>query len=394
VTTPKMDRKQNMLAQLSWPRAIELFLNQWTTDHPGLRPATLDHYREQLETRLAAFAFEQGITTVNKFTRADLQGFKKWLDEYQTLRGPISQRGKQMALNCAKMLLRWAYQPGVLTEDVGRYVRGYQLNPIQAPRATQSDDLELLLSAFSPHTAAGIRNTAMVYLMALCGLRVSEVCGLNAGDLHPREGQLTVRSEITRGQRIRTVDLPSVIRNGMMTTRPEIAEALTAWLAIRARTFPQLEDHDPLFVTLEANRLTTHAAQDSAENIREAGQRLTVDAIRLVLRRAAERVGLDPRLVMPHRLRHHFGLSAAAAGVDQAALMRAMGHSSPLMTSRYAVVDEQEQRRQFARADITAGVRLPRLREPRVLTPTELDDTLTKDDTSLSEIARRLFSRE
>ena len=385
---------RTVVPHLGWQAAIDLFLRRWTADHPDLRPATLDHYREQLETRLAAFAAERGIATVDRFTREHLRAFITWLDEYQTRRGPISQRGKQMALNSAKMLLRWAHQQGLLAEDIGRYVKGYRLDPVQAPRATRSDDLEVLLSAFTPRTATGVRNTAMIHLMALCGLRVSEVCGLNAGDLNPREGRVTVRSQIGRGRRVRSVDLPSVIRDGTVMTRPEVAEALTAWLAVRARAFPHLEDKDPLFVTLEPGRTATGPEGETAGGIREAGQRMTVDAIRLMLRRAAERAGLDPKLVMPHRLRHHFGLSAAAAGVDQTALMEAMGHTSPLMTARYAVVSDEERRRQFARADIAAGVRFPRPTGQRPPSRADVEDALAEDGASLSEIARKLFSRK
>jgi len=234
----------------------------------------------------------------------------------------------------------------------------------------------------------------MIHLMALCGLRPSEVCSLNAGDLHPREGRVTVRSETGRGPRVRSVDLPSVVRDGMVTTRPEVAEALTAWLAVRARAFPHLEDSDALFVTLEPSRTSAGSNEEPEGRIREAGQRMTVEAIRLMLRRAAERAGLDPKQVTPRRLRHHFGLSAAAAGVNQTALMEAMGHSSPLMTSRYAVVGDEERRRQFARADIAAGIHFPHPRDTASPSRAELNDVLEEDGVSLSEIARKLFSRE
>ncbi len=105
-----------------------------------------------------------------------------------------------MALNSAKMLLRWCHDKGLLPEDVTRGVKGYRLDPSSQPQATRSDDLDALLSAFSLGTAMGVRNIAIVQLMALCGLRVSEVCGLNAGDLNPRDGRVTVKSEASRGR--------------------------------------------------------------------------------------------------------------------------------------------------------------------------------------------------
>lgn len=375
-----------------WSTLIERFLEAWESEHPDLRPATMKHYREQLHTRLGAFASERGIASVQDFTREHLRELVDWLDAYMTPRGPISQRGKQMALNCAKMLLRWCHREGLMPQDISRSVTGYRLEQEARPQATRSADLDTLLAAFNLGTASGIRNTAMVHLMALSGLRVSEVCRLNAGDLNPRAGQVTVRSETSRGVRERKVDLPSVVRDGELMTRPEVSEALTAWLAIRARSFPGLDDDDPLFVALEPGRSSAEKEGGGEEDEGTAGRRMTVDGVRLMLRRAAARAGIDPRLVAPNRLRHHFGLSAMAAGVSQSAIMAAMGHTSPLMTTRYAVDSEEERRRQFARADIAGGVNFPDARRRRSPTRGDMEESL-QEEVSLSEIARRLFRR-
>ena len=78
---------------------------------------------------------------------------------------------------------------------------------------------------------------------------------------------------------------------------------------------------------------------------------------------------MDPKLATPHRLRHYFGLSSAMAGVPTTALMRAMGHRSPIMTARYSEFADSERRWAFARADITKGMKLPTstVAEPRAL---------------------------
>ncbi len=380
------------MESLNWSALIGRFLQAWAAEHPGLRPATTKHYREQLETRLAAFAAEREIPSVRDFTREHMRAFVTWLDEHVTRRGPMSQRGKQMALNSAKMLLRWCYREGLLAEDISRSVKGYRLNGGWKPQATRSDDLDALLAAFNAGTPMGIRNIATIYMMALCGLRVSELCGLNAADLNPCEGLVTVRSETRGGTRVRSVDLPSVIRDGRLMTRPEVAEVLTAWLAVRARFFPELEDADPLFVALEPGRASA-GSEKQEPDAGGAGRRMTVDGVRLMLRRAAKRAGIDPKRVTPNRLRHHFGLSATAAGVNQAALMEAMGHKSPLMTMRYAAITDEDRSRQLARADIAGGVRFPDAQRHRLPTREDVEGTL-EEEASLSEIARKLFARE
>jgi integrase len=82
------------------------------------------------------------------------------------------------------------------------------------------------------------------------------------------------------------------------------------------------------------------------------------EAVRTVLRRTAAEAGIAPALFTPHRLRHYFGLSSAMAGVPTTALMRAMGHRSPIMTARYSEFADSQRRWAFAKADITKGISL------------------------------------
>jgi integrase len=234
----------------------------------------------------------------------------------------------------------------------------------------------------------GIRNTAMVHLMALCGLRPAEVCDLNAGDLYPIDGIVIVRAATGRERWARNVEFPSVIRDGRVTTLPQMAETLLVWLEIRARTFPHLEDDDPLFVTLEPGR-TTGADGNSEGGIRSAGQRLNVEAIRLMLKRAAARAGIDPRHVTARRLRHYFGINAAASGVGNLGLMESMGLRSLRMTERYTAGDESDSPPRCGWENMALGVQVVPPRPLRRLT-----DGPKSNAMGISELARWLFNRE
>ncbi len=57
---PAMELRREASEDLSWEAAIELFIAGWRDDHPGIRPGTLEHYREQVVNRIAAFAKERG----------------------------------------------------------------------------------------------------------------------------------------------------------------------------------------------------------------------------------------------------------------------------------------------------------------------------------------------
>ena len=359
--------------ELGWEAAIRLFMEGWAADHPGIRPRTLGHYRDQLLTRIAAFAQERGITSVQDFTRHDLRAFVAWLDRVATYTGrPLTPRGKQMALDTARRFLLWLYQERLLPDDITGQVRKYRLDKDPEPRATPGADLEKILSSLNLSTPTGIRNLAMIHLMAFCGLRVAELVGLNASDLSLEEGRVRVRAENSKGRRTRFVDLPLTISDGREVVKPEVAELMASWLRVRSGACPHLGDEDALFVTLGPNQFSRPlpTAEEPGPDARPPGERMKTDAVRVILNRAAARAGVDPRLATPHRLRHYYGLTTAKAGVPTTALMRAMGHRSPLMTARYSEFADSERRWAFARADITKGISIPGLRPTEAAAPT------------------------
>jgi len=359
VPAPAAARRQAS-ADLQWESAVELFVQCWAADHPGIRPLSLRYYRKQLGSRLAAFALGQGVTRVQDFSRSDLRAFVAWLEAYVSCyQRPLTQRGKQMALNAAKTFFKWLHQEQIVSEDIGAQVRTYRLDKNTEPRATPTADLEKLLDVLSSRPT-GIRDRAMVYLMAFCGLRVSELVGLNMADLDLVSGRVRVRAETSKGRRTRSVDLPLMIRDGQEMVKPEVTRVLSSWLALRAQTEQPLDDDAPLFVGLDP-RTRNHTSRGTSTlttATRSARERISVHTVRSILRRAAQKAGVAPRRVMPHRLRHYFGLASAKAGVPTTALMRAMGHRSPTMTARYSEFADSERRWAFARADIAKGIRL------------------------------------
>ena len=168
---------------------------------------------------------------------------------------------------------------------------------------------------------------------------------------------MRVRAETSKVRRRRFVDLPLTLSEGREVVRPEVAELMASWLRLRSHACPHLGEDDALFVRLGPNQFAygTSETGNTGAKVRLPGERLTTDAVRTILKRVAVEAGVDPHLVTPHRLRHYFGLTSAMAGVPTTALMRALGHRTPLMTARYSEFADAERRWAFARADITNG---------------------------------------
>ena len=174
-------------------------------------------------------------------------------------------------------------------------------------------DLARLLDEPDTSTVAGKRDAAILALMAMHGLRVSEVAGLDVSDLDLDAGTVRV---LGKGQKVRTALLvgPS-------------ADAIRRWLQVR----PDVAEHgEPaLFVS-------THCPAK--------GTRLSVRAIRKATDRHLDRLGLKREGVSCHALRHTYATQARAAGAKLDAISRALGHSSIDTTMIYSrIVDARSE---------------------------------------------------
>ncbi len=143
--------------------------------------------------------------------------------------------------------------------------------------------------------ASGLRDHALVCLLALNGLRVSETLAADVTDLGHERGHHTLRLHRKGGKR-QTVALA-----------PRTADALGTMLAGRT--------DGPLFVTRTGKRMDRHAALK-------------------IVRRLARTASIE-HPVSPHSLRHGFVTAALDAGVPLRDVQDAAGHADPRTTRRY-----------------------------------------------------------
>lgn len=136
---------------------------------------------------------------------------------------------------------------------------------------------------------------AMICLLTLNGLRISEACSINVDDLSFEYGHRTVRVA-RKGGELQTLPLS-----------PKTARALDT--AIGERT------SGPLLLTAANTRMTRF----------NAGK---------IVARLGRRAGL-PYRVHPHMLRHSFATTALDAGVPLHDVQDSMNHADPRTTMRY-----------------------------------------------------------
>jgi len=169
------------------------------------------------------------------------------------------------------------------------------------PRTLPPEQTALLLQSTSAISES--RDLALLAVMYGCGLRVSEVAGLNLVDIDMGEAEMRVRG---KGGKERVSPVP----DGVYTL-------LSNYLDLRMG----------------------HAdVSQEALFLNRSGGRLSARSIQRMLKKRALATGADVS-VTPHRLRHSFATHLLAGGVDLRAIQELLGHASLSTTERYTHLD-------------------------------------------------------
>jgi site-specific recombinase XerD len=179
-----------------------------------------------------------------------------------------------------------------------------------------------LLAAANRSTWAGRRDYALMALAMQTGLRISELLGLDCGDVVLGTGG-HVRCE-GKGRKQRSVPLTDPVKS-----------IVEVWLAERGG-----QRSDPLFAT-------------------RTGRRLSVDAVQRRIRLHAETAAahcpsLRGKHMSPHVLRHTSAMSLLHAGVDTTVIALWLGHADVRSTNAYLHADLAIKERALARLTPTS----------------------------------------
>jgi integrase/recombinase XerD len=178
------------------------------------------------------------------------------------------------------------------------------------PRTLSPAEVERLITAANGTTPRSLRDRALVELLYGAGLRVSEAVGLERAsiDLDNR----LVRC-IGKGDKERIVPLGR-----------EAAEALRRYEA-RGRPYLDRRHRAELFLNAQGGALTRAGAF-------------------LILRKLAEKAGLDAQRVHPHILRHSFATHLLEGGADLRSVQEMLGHADLGTTELYTHVSDRRRR--------------------------------------------------
>jgi site-specific recombinase XerC len=270
-------------------------VGRWLDRERGLSPVSVRCYAMQAKAFLAAAG---GPGAVSELDAGMVTAF---IVEHSRGRNGWSAKAMVTSL---RAFLRFAHATGRTAVPLAGAVPAVASWRLAAlPRGLSQAEIGRLLAGCDRDTVTGLRDYAVLSLLARLGLRGAEAAGLRLDDIDWRAGEIAVCGKGSRTER-----LPLPILAG---------EALAAWLAGGR---PWCESR-AVFVT-----------------VRRPYRQLTPGAVRAVMGRACDRAGLERRGA--HRLRHALATEMLRAGASLPEVGQVLRHRSLLSTSVYAKVDQ------------------------------------------------------
>jgi integrase/recombinase XerC len=254
--------------------------------------------------------------TIKAYT-GDLQNFAAYVGsrgwhsiDHVVIRGFLSRLyekglGKTSvarSLAAVRSLYRWLAQEGVVEQNPAALVSTPKL-PKKLPRVPTIEEMNSVLDGQMPEAAAfPERDRLMLELLYGCGIRNSELTGINLDDIRLSAEAILIRG---KGKKERYVPFGDSVKT-----------ALVAYLPARQAV---LADSKMNLPALLVNR---------------RGGRLTTRSVGRIIKKIAVAKGLSSD-VHPHTLRHAFGTHMLEEGADLRAIQEMLGHERLSTTQRY-----------------------------------------------------------
>ncbi|HEX3352076.1 MAG TPA: tyrosine recombinase XerC [Terriglobales bacterium] len=242
----------------------------------------------------AAYAGSRGWKQIDHVT---IRGFLSHLYEKGLGKTSVAR-----SLAAVRSLYRWLAQEGVVDQNPAALVSTPKL-PKKLPRVPTIEEMNGMLDGNMPEVAAfPERDRLMLELLYGCGIRNSELIGIDLDDIRASSEAILIRG---KGKKERYVPFGS-----------SVTAALAAYFPARRQ------------------KLEGRKKNSSALLLNWRGSRLTTRSVGRIIKKIAVAKGLSPD-VHPHTLRHAFGTHMLEEGADLRAIQEMLGHERLSTTQRY-----------------------------------------------------------
>ena len=245
------------------------------------------------------------VKDIGRVSTDDLLVFLIWLNREKQLSN--SSRARRIA--SLKSFFKYCHSKKHLIDSNPAYdLETPKIGKRNPKYLTLEQSTDLLKTAYDAPTESNERDYCMLTLFLNCGMRLSELRGIDIDDIHD-----TVLTVIGKGNKERTIYLNKAC-----------LDAIEDWMKARAN-------------------IKIKPSHDKALFVSKRGTRISDDMIQISIKRLMAQAGIDTKVYSVHKLRHTAATLMYKYGhVDIRNLQQILGHQSVSTTQIYTHVDDEQ----------------------------------------------------
>lgn len=283
---------------MGWDEAI-LGFKQFLTLEKSLSKHSIEAYCRDIE-KLKYWSLDDGSNSPLSLNRKKLEQFSAFIAEMG-----FQATSQARIVSGVRAFYKFLVLDDQLMESPADFLEppktGRKLPVVLSP-----EEIDAMIGSIDRSTDEGERNVAMLETLYSCGLRVSELVGLQITHVHVNEQFIQV---LGKGNKERLVPISE--------------------RAIK---------HIQLYTSNIRNKLNISKRDRDLVFLNRYGRGLTRQSVFLFIKKAALMAGID-KVISPHTFRHSFATHLVEAGADLRAVQEMLGHESITTTEIYTHLD-------------------------------------------------------
>ena len=239
--------------------------------------------------------------TIDKVELKDIQDFLSYITELG-----MSERSQARITSGLKAFFNFLILDNIISENPADLIDAPKIGR-KLPVVLSLKEIDNLQNAIDLSSNEGHRNKAIIETLYSCGLRVSELIGLEITNLHFNDSYIKV---IGKGNKERLVPISN-------------------------KAIKEIK----LYVEGYRNHMgNIHAESENILFLNRRGKKLTRVMIFTIVKRLAKEAGLIKN-ISPHTFRHSFATHLVEGGADLRVVQEMLGHESIITTEIYTHLD-------------------------------------------------------
>lgn len=267
----------------------------------SLSANTLEAYGHDLEKLVQFLDYKQFSVAPEQIKHEHLQEFIKWVSDLG-----MTARTQARVLSGVKAFYKYLLMENVMQDDPTELIEGPSIGK-KLPDFLTVEEINLLLSNIDLSLPEGQRNKAMLETLYSCGLRVSELIGLQLSQSYFNDGFIKVTG---KGNKERIIPMGN-------------------------SAIKQIH----LYLEGIRNHLPIQKGHEDFIFLNRRGRKLSRVMVFMIIKDLAVKAGIRTT-ISPHTFRHSFATHLIEGGADLRAVQEMLGHSSITTTEIYTHLDK------------------------------------------------------